>query len=499
MVLLSSAVAGAGALLLHMGTQYASLRSEALSGASAHLLHAPFGSHPSSVSAQTLDQILMQTDLAAPYIPTPWAAGRFSNLALFELKKRLTIASRRTPFARQTLSSSTDLAIDWLDTAATRELPADAPLLVVLHTISGSAPQQHWLLAEAERRGWRGCVLVRRGHTGEPLREAPSFNLLGDVADARAQLKAAREAYPSASFCAAVGVSAGSGLLVSVLGREGAAAAAKGIDESNQESNDESNQESNDESNDGSNYESNDEPHARNRVSIRSDPSTHVDAAVGLCPAYDVSTSFDHLQIEFPLTERLMLSQLKRLFLVPNARILRSLSAHAYDACLHATTLPQLFAAHAPFACGHADADARDYFERFNPMHVCEHVRVPLLLVNSDDDMVCPPGSVREDLVRETAGVALLRTRRGSHCAYSEGLFGEGSYAARVAMGFLDAAHTVSLRGREGGRGTALESEFAAVARRYSATEIASRQIRKEILARARRGSRQRLVKRRDS
>ena len=360
-MVLSGAVAGVGALLLHMGTQYASLRSEALSGASAHLLHAPIGSHPSSVSAQTLDQILMQTDLAAPYIPTPWAAGRFSNLALFELKKRLTIASRRTPFARQTLSSSTDLAIDWLDTAATRELPADAPLLVVLHTISGSAPQQHWLLAEAERRGWRGCVLVRRGHTGEPLREAPSFNLLGDVADARAQLKAAREAYPSASFCAAVGVSAGSGLLVSVLGREGAAAAAKGIDESNQESND------------GSNYESNDETHARNRTPIRSDPSTHVDAAVGLCPAYDVSTSFDHLQIEFPLTERLMLSQLKRLFLVPNARILRSLSAHAYDACLHATTLPQLFAAHAPFACGHTDADARDYFERFNPMHVCEH------------------------------------------------------------------------------------------------------------------------------
>lgn len=55
-------------------------------------------------------------------------------------------------------------------------------------------------------------------------------------------------------------------------------------------------------------------------------------------------------------------------------------------------------------------------------------VRVPTLVVNSMDDMVCQPHNIRCDLVRETPGYALVRTRRGSHVAFNEGFFGRGCF-----------------------------------------------------------------------
>jgi hypothetical protein len=58
--------------------------------------------------------------------------------------------------------------------------------------------------------------------------------------------------------------------------------------------------------------------------------------------------------------------------------------------------------------------------------------------------MVCDPRNIREDLVRETPGVALLRTKRGSHVAFNDGLLGQSSFLARTAFDFLDAAREVA-------------------------------------------------------
>ena len=46
--------------------------------------------------------------------------------------------------------------------------------------------------------------------------------------------------------------------------------------------------------------------------------------------------------------------------------------------------------------------------------------------------------------MRETGGFALLRTKRGSHVAFNEGLLGQGSFLGRVAFDFLDAAREVA-------------------------------------------------------
>merc|ERR1719199_1446143 len=97
------------------------------------------------------------------------------------------------------------------------------------------------------------------------------------------------------------------------------------------------------------------------------------------------------------------------------------------------------------FALRSASAGAGDYYAACNPMAQYKGMDQPVLFLNSDDDMVCDPRNIREDLVRETPGVALLRTKRGSHVAFNDGLLGQGSYLARVALDFLDAAQEVAV------------------------------------------------------
>ena len=88
--------------------------------------------------------------------------------------------------------------------------------------------------------------------------------------------------------------------------------------------------------------------------------------------------------------------------------------------------------------------------KRSNPMNWIHGIACPLLVLNADDDMVCLPENIREDIPRENGGAILVRTAFGSHIAYSEGVFGEGNYLVRLSLNFLEAAretgaHTVDV------------------------------------------------------
>ena len=72
----------------------------------------------------------------------------------------------------------------------------------------------------ATQRGWRSCVLNRRGHAGMDL-TTPSFNIVGSPLDTKAQVELVRRRYPD-SFLAMVGISAGCCPLMSYLGLEAA-------------------------------------------------------------------------------------------------------------------------------------------------------------------------------------------------------------------------------------------------------------------------------------
>merc|ERR1719424_2123349 len=178
---------------------------------------------------------------------------------------------------------------------ACHALPPDAPIVVFLHTITGTAAQTRWLMSGASERGWRSCVFVRRGHGAQRL-SSPSFNLLGDVGDVELQLEAVRRAFPRASFVGMIGISAGSGLLISYLGAAGSA--------------------------------------------------TPVGAACAICPAWDVGSAFGAMSEAQPAAERAMLAQIRSRFVRRNERLLRAYDSEAVDACLAAQSLSDLLAAH---------------------------------------------------------------------------------------------------------------------------------------------------------
>lgn len=82
------------------------------------------------------------------------------------------------------------------------------------------------------------------------------------------------------------------------------------------------------------------------------------------------------------------------------------------------------------------------YLAHSNPMEFIEGIRKPLIILNAEDDMVCLPDNIREDLVQplgENYKVLLVRTRFGSHICYREGLVGQRSFLTRCCLDFFEA------------------------------------------------------------
>jgi len=90
---------------------------------------------------------------------------------------------------------------------------------------------------------------------------------MGDAQDTAAQVEAVLSRHPTISYLAMVGISAGSGLLVTYLGKEG--------------------------------------------------NGTPVRAAASLCPAYDITRAFSRLSMNYPTVDSHILSSMKRLFIKP--------------------------------------------------------------------------------------------------------------------------------------------------------------------------------------
>ena len=189
--------------------------------------------------AVTIEKIVSRTQslIEPKYVPTFWAANTWSNLLLLMIKQRLD-RKYQGQFRRETLTMEDGgtVAIDWPLEADS--LSPDAPIVIFLHTVTGSGADIIHYTREATRRGWRSCVFTRRGHGNLTLTSA-KFNMMGDAEDTAVMVDKVVRDYPDYSYLAMVGISAGSGLLITYLGKQ----------------------------------------------SVRSP----VQAAVGLCPAWDVS------------------------------------------------------------------------------------------------------------------------------------------------------------------------------------------------------------------
>lgn len=272
------------------------------------------------------------------------------------------------------------VSVQWYGLGAEPE----TPLLVVLHTITGSGDGLRRFIAAIQARlGWVVAACNRRGHGGLEL-TAPRINTMGSTDDLRRQLHAIEARRPGAPIYG-VGVSAGSGLLVRYLGEEG----------------------------------------SRSRLR----------AAVALCPAYDIRDAFRHAH---PRYDRYLTRKMIEFFLHRNRRVLGDVDG--YDHCAAATTMTEFHDRLHPLA-GFATREA--YYRESNPMDVADDVAVPALVLNAADDPVCVERNVHRHLdgLLRLPRLTLALTRRGGHCGFFETPRDTESWADRAVAEYLVAVH----------------------------------------------------------
>ena len=328
------------------------------------------------------------------YVPTLFACNAWMNVLVFLVKNHICAYFGRNKIKRQLYVCPDDggeVAIDFYDDSSTKALPNDAPILVFFHTISGTTSTTMYFMEDAVKRGYRPCVFVRRGHLGkaEGLK-TPRFNFMGDTKDMAFLMRKLREQFEK-SWIGLVGISAGSGLLISYLGQQC--------------------------------------------------NETPVSAACCLCPAYALFPGLKNLEEKYPFADKYVLDGVKDIYLHASKSTSHMLKVHdrdAYNNCNDATSLYKFAKVAYKFAgCNSLD----EYNKKHDPMQHFHDIRTPVLLLNSDDDMVCVKENVREDLAKALPNFALVRTKYGSHIAYSEGWFGEGNFMVRLSLDWIDAAY----------------------------------------------------------
>ena len=281
---------------------------------------------------------------------------------------------------RLTMPDGGTVSIQWLGL----ESPKDTPVLVVLHTITGSGDGLRRVISTLRARlGWVIAACNRRGHAGLEL-TAPRINTMGATDDLRRQISAIESRRPAAALYG-LGVSAGSGLLVRYLGEEG------------------------------------------ERSRLRS--------AVALCPAYDLRDAFRHAHRAY---DRYLTRKMVEFFLHRNRQILSHIDG--YSDCAAAKTLVDFHDRLYPLA-GFESREA--FYLGSNPMEVARDVTAPVLVINAADDPVCVERNVHHHLadMQKLPRMTLALTRRGGHCGFFERLRAPDSWADRATAEYLDATH----------------------------------------------------------
>ena len=140
---------------------------------------------------------------------------------------------------------------------------------------------------------------------------------MGCVEDTHLQVQAVRRKYPESSFIGMAGLSAGSGLVITYLGKYGS--------------------------------------------------SAPIDAAASLSPAYDVNKAFKELGIKYPMVNRSIVQSMKKTWLLAheNSNLLRSHNEEAFEELLQVDSMHDFFDKSSIFA-GYNDFD--HFCTENNPM-----------------------------------------------------------------------------------------------------------------------------------
>jgi predicted alpha/beta-fold hydrolase len=299
----------------------------------------------------------------------------FAQLIAYLLKRRVAPPAA---WRRHTLTTPDggEIALDWYEgihgdpnaTAVAASLPRDAPVIAVMHTLTGAARDFAAFAVVAASRGFRVAVCLRRGHLDAPLK-TPKFNLLGDCDDLDAHVAAIRDAFPRARVFG-YAESAGTGLAVRHAGERGDA--------------------------------------------------SPFDATTCVCPGYDTTEGGAFSRFE-PLLDRYLLASVKKMFLSDNEKVLSSSGmSPSYEEMSRAGSMAEL---QRRLYGAEGYASLEEYHANTNPMGVVTGITRPMLVINSDDDPICAASNVSDNAWCFEGDVsrALVQTPVGTHCCFFEG------------------------------------------------------------------------------
>lgn len=321
---------------------------------------------------EVLDQL---PQLSKKYRPTPWLSNTHAHLLYFDLIKKRFIHLEYDLIEQLEMQDGGITAIAWYGL----DLPLDTPTIVVMHTITGTPESMRELVRDLHQyTGWRIALCLRRGHAALPLPVA-QMNLFGSTSDLKEQISYIQKKFPQSNLYG-VGSSAGTGLLVRYLGEVG--------------------------------------------------DQTPFRATFALCPGYNTELGFANVH---PVYSKVMTKKLFKKFILPYRKTWEKTSSVVN--VLKTKNLAEFESAYFELA-GYESYES--YSLATNPIYVFENIRVPLLILNAEDDPVCHIKNFYpyEKTIKSMDYVAVVTTKKGSHCGFYEGLTTR-SWAAKLMSDFL--------------------------------------------------------------
>lgn len=315
------------------------------------------------------------TQLHHKYRPTPWLSNTHAHLLYFDLIKKKTIKLEYDRLDQLTMQDGGITAISWFG----YDLPQETPTIVIMHTITGTPASMRELVKDLhEYTGWRIALCLRRGHAGLPM-SVPQMSIFGSTSDLKEQLNFIQQKFPQSDLYA-VGSSAGTGLLVRYLGEQGL--------------------------------------------------DTPFKAAFAMCPGYDTEIGFENVH---PFYTKVMTKKLFKSFIQPYEQTWNQLDS--VKKVLQTKTLQEFQREYFEMA-GYADYDT--YVMATNPIYVFENVKIPLMILNAEDDPVCSIKNLEpfKERIQNMDNVVVVTTKKGSHCGFYEGIHTK-SWASKLMADFL--------------------------------------------------------------
>jgi len=83
--------------------------------------------------------------------------------------------------------------------------------------------------------------------------------------------------------------------------------------------------------------------------------------------------------------------------------------------------------------------DYETYCKSINPIYVFENIKIPLMILNAEDDPVCSIKNLEpyKEKIRAMSNIMVITTKKGSHCGFYQGLMQTESWATRLMADYL--------------------------------------------------------------